>query len=417
MKSLVTLAVSALMALPAAATDLRIATWNLGWHLSTAEAAAWIKACGSPFAQSADTGRWAPAASGPNTGWTLKWGRNAPIDWDIAQRPPCDVFQERGQIVPVTPASYAVRQRQIAEVLERQVQADVIAFQEVSGAASVREVLPGGGADHEVCSYEGHKVQRLAFAWRKALGPAVSCEAYWPLSLPAAASKDQPRPGLALTLRVDGKLLRLLTVHLKSSCVSPLEATQPDGRGQLDGAEPNCAVLQQQVAPLEAWVEAQSAGVDGLVVLGDFNRNLAHEDAEPASAVVRSGGKPIDPHGPGTRVRSLWREVNDGAPASSALSLLTTTCPGSPEVQALCAQAKSRPLQREEMQQVASTRELGCRNPLGLDHIAIGRTLRADDATKVALGVRGRTLAATDTKPEPLLGVSDHCPLVTRLQW
>ena len=96
---------------------------------------------------------------------------------------------------------------------------------------------------------------------------------------------------------------------------------------------------------------------------------------------------------------------------------VTTTCPGSPEVQALCAQAKSRPLLRVEMQQVASTRELGCRNPLGLDHIAIGRELRADDATKVALGVRGRTLAATDTKPEPLLGVSDHCPLVTRLQW
>jgi len=278
-------------------------------------------------------------------------------------------------------------------------------------------VLPGGGGDFEVCSYEGHKVQRLAIAWRRRLGPAVNCEAYWPLSLPQAPAKDQPRPGLALTLRVEGKLLRILTLHLKSSCVSPLDDHRPDGRGQLDGQEPNCAVLQAQVAPLETWLEAQSADVDALVVMGDFNRNLAHEANEPADAPVRTHGKATDPHHPGNRVRNLWREVNDGVPAAAALHLVDIACPGDAATQGLCAAAKTRRLTREENAQLAAARALGCRNPVGLDHIALAGAAKAAGATKVALGDSGMTTAASEGRPDPSLGVSDHYPLVTELKW
>ena len=399
------------------AADLRLATWNLGWHMDTALARTWIDQCSRPFAQSAKDQRWAPAAEGPVTGWQLKWGRDAAIDWDIGRLPPCDVYQWRGQIVPVTPQSYALRQRQVTEVLQRQVNADIIAFQEVSGRQSVLEVLPGGAAEYEVCGYEGHKVQRLAIAWRKRLGAALSCDADWPLSLPQAPGKDQPRPGLALTLKVDGKLLRVLTLHLKSSCVSPLEDTRPDGRGQLDGQEPNCRVLQSQVPALEAWLEAQSQGVDSLVVLGDFNRDLAHESREAANAPVRSSGKPSDPHAPGNRVRNLWREINDGVPASSLLTLLDVACPGDATTQALCTAAKSRRLARDEYFRLGGLEGLGCRNPIGLDHIAVAGAGRAEAASKVALGAQGPTAAASETLPSGSLGTSDHCPMVTELTW
>jgi len=54
------LAFGLLSIMPVQATELRVATWNLGWHLSAAEAADWIKGCGAPFAQDAATGIFAP---------------------------------------------------------------------------------------------------------------------------------------------------------------------------------------------------------------------------------------------------------------------------------------------------------------------------------------------------------------------
>lgn len=398
----------------AVAAELRVATWNLGWHMDTAMARTWMQACGQPFAQSPTDQRWRPAADGTRSGWELRWGRNAPIEWDIAKLPPCDVYQANFKIVPVTEEAYATRQRQVREILAREVNADVLALQEVSGQQAVAEVLPDGGANHLICSYEGHKVQRLAFAWRKALGQAVSCEVYWPLSLPSREAKDQPRPGLALTLRIDGKLVRFLTLHLKSSCVSPLDERRGEGRGQLDGDEPNCLILQDQVSALEAWIEAQSAGVDALVVLGDFNRNLQHEDREPKDALVRTQGRAVDPHRPGNRVRNLWREVNDGAPASSTLVLQGASCAGDAPVQALCDKAKQQTLAREEISQLAASAALGCRNPVGLDHVATSPSVKVIGVSKVAIGLRGRTSAAREGR-SALLAVSDHCPLVAVL--
>lgn len=165
---------------------------------------------------------------------------------------------------------------------------------------------------------------------------------------------------------------------------------------------------------LEAWIEQQSTGVDALVVLGDFNRNLQHEQREPADAVVRLNGRATDPHSPQGRTRNLWREVNDGSPASSRLVLLDTSCPGDAAVQALCTRAKSEALPRSEVQQIGAPAALGCRNPLGLDHIAVSPGVKALSVAKVALGVRGRTSSAREGRPA-LLAVSDHCPLLAVL--
>jgi endonuclease/exonuclease/phosphatase family metal-dependent hydrolase len=393
----------------ASAADVTVATWNLGWHLDAPLATRWIAACGQKFSKSAD-GLWRPDAAGPKTGWQLRWGRDAKIEWDIGQLPPCDVWQSRFKPVPVTEAALAKRRQQIAEVLATKVNADVIAFQEVSSVRAVREVLPDGGRDYEVCGFTSHKVQRLAFAWRRKVASAVgTCEVYAPLALPDRPVKEQPRPGLSVTLRIGGHVTRFMTVHLKSSCVSPLEGGGGT-RGQLASDDKACSVLQAQLQPLETWLQERSQGVDAVVMLGDFNRNIAHEASLPANTPVRSQG----------RSTNLWREVNDGVPATSLLTALDTACPLDATSAALCKDAKSRVLDKPEIAQLTDAKALGCRNPIGLDHIAVRLPAGAAAgavpvAEKVALGFLGRTLEASDKRPEPLLAVSDHCPLRARL--
>lgn len=393
----------------ASAADVTVATWNLGWHLDAPLATRWIAACGQKFSKSAD-GLWRPDAAGPKTGWQLRWGRDAKIEWDIGQLPPCDVWQSRFKPVPVTEAALAKRRQQIAEVLATKVNADVIAFQEVSSVRAVREVLPDGGRDYEVCGFTSHKVQRLAFAWKRKVASAVgTCEVYAPLALPDRPVKEQPRPGLSVTLRIGGHVTRFMTVHLKSSCVSPLEGGGGT-RGQLASDDKACSVLQAQLQPLETWLQERSQGVDAVVMLGDFNRNIAHEASLPANTPVRSQG----------RSTNLWREVNDGVPAASLLTALDTACPLDATSAALCKDAKSRVLDKPEMARLTDAKALGCRNPIGLDHIAVRLPAGAAAgavpvAEKVALGFLGRTLEASDKRPEPLLAVSDHCPLRARL--
>ena len=408
MASLALSLIATMMTTAAPARELTLLTWNLGWHLDDVLSEQWMEACGSPFAKDPADGLWKPHPAGPKTGWQLHWGRDAPIAWDLARLPPCDVYQQNHRVVPATAAAYAKRGQQIAAVIQREAP-DVLAFQEVSGQEAVRDVLPEGGKDYHVCSFDGFKVQRLAFAWRRTLGEAAEpCAVYAPLALPARPPEGQPRPGLALGLRVDGQLIRFLNVHLKSACVSPLESADPDGKGQLAGNHAACRILQDQLPPLEAWLESKSEGADLLVLLGDFNRNLVHEAGRPANEPVRSAGKPTDPYRPGVRSANLWREINDGEPARSTLTLLPSACPDA--VAALCEAAKGRLLAPPELNQLTAPTGLGCRNPLGLDHVAVsGGATRG--AVKVPLGKMGRTLAADAAHPDPLLALSDHCPL------
>ncbi|WP_207620211.1 endonuclease/exonuclease/phosphatase family protein [Oharaeibacter diazotrophicus] len=393
----------------ASAFDLKVATWNLGWHVSKAEAADWIARCDAPFEEGPD-GIWRPASTG-TPGWALKWGRDARIEWAISARPPCDVYKDGSfDTVAVTTAAYDKRAVQIASIIKDGIDPDVIAFQEVSGAGAIREVLPGDDGDWNVCSFSGYKVQRLGFAWRKSLGDAVeTCEPDDALSLPEVPDKDRVRPGLSLGLKVDGKLVRFLSVHLKSSCVSPLGAEGPDGRGALAGQDPACQVLQQQVAPLEAWIERKAAGAAAIVVLGDFNRNLPHEIA--AGDQVRSDGSdPASPHPSGVKVASRIGEVDDGEPAAADLTLLEAHCPVTPDAEAACARLKTAK-SRDDEAILRRWENLGCRNPIGLDHILVGSGVLSDGANKVPLGKRGRSLPADQNHLDPLLAVSDHCPL------
>lgn len=73
-------------------------------------------------------------------------------------------------------------------------------------------------------------------------------------------------------------------------------------------------------------------------------------------------------------------------------------------------------LSADERKQLSHSENLGCRNPLGLDHILISRGISsAHPATHIAIGVFGGTKPASETHPDPLLAISDHCPMVAKL--
>ena len=110
---------------------------------------------------------------------------------------------------------------------------------------------------------------------------------------------------------IDGEPVRVLVVHLKSSCVSPLEAS-----GDLtDADDRDCRILQQQVVPFENWVQDRFAATDKVIVLGDFNRNFWHEVHE-TGPVRTDGSSPHTPLPAGVLAKDFFGEVFDDEPAT-----------------------------------------------------------------------------------------------------
>jgi len=401
---------------------LRLATWNLGWHVTHAELTPWISQCSKAYAKDAD-GTWKLVPSGTpesKRGWEIKESRAKLEGVDLSVMPPCAVYTTpTREGILVTPNAYTARSTQIGRLLTDDIKPDVIAFQEVSGSDAIREALGAASADYYVCSFNGaYKLQRLAFAWKKALGEAEEeCSDIKALSLPNLPDEDQVRPGYLVTLKLAGKRVRFMTVHLKSSCVSPTEGDV------LDGTNNTCLILEQQVAPLETAFEKLGAGVDHFVVLGDFNRNLWHEfNKVDGAEAIRSDGETdlTKPRATDISTRNLLLEVNDGAPASSAAELLPITCPGTSDIKAACEASKKIKLSDAERKLLSAPTGLGCRNPIGLDFILVSKSLSPAVRTvsKVAIGALGRSLAAKPpAHPEPLLAVSDHCPIVAEIDF
>lgn len=409
------------------AQTLRVATWNLGWHVAKAELDPWIAACSKMFVKNATTKAWEPVpdgTAGATLGWLISEPRPVIVGNDLSIMPPCNTYQDLARKgIAVTAAAYEKRGRQLSEILARDVKADVIAFQEVSGVTAVSEALGTAANDYNVCSFEPkYKVQRLAFAWRKTLGPAVeSCSDIASMTLPALAPENQVRPGLTITLKIGGKAIRFLTVHLKSSCVSPLEKDKKSMDD--DEASKDCKILREQVQPLEDVFEHLADGVDHFVVLGDFNRNLWHEANKVVGAEATRSDGSTDlqaPRAANVQARNLLLEVNDGKPAASKAVLLAAHCPGDAAVQAACEKSKTTVLTSADSAVLTKSTGLGCRNPVGLDHVLVSESLASavGSVSKVSIGALGGSKSPNPPSfPEPLLAASDHCPTVVDLAW
>ena len=399
------------------AADLKLASWNLGWHLSQAEAKAWIAGCDATYALDQNKAWIKSGKTDAQKGWKIDWRpRDADIKlpWDIEAMPPCGIYQDENRnVIPVTLAAFKKRGQEIAKVIH-DMSPDVIAFQEVSGVAAIKDVLGRSAGRYRVCSYPGYSVQRLAIAWKKNLGQSKGiCEVEPALSLPENGDTRRPRPGLRLALDINGKKTAFLNVHLKSSCVSPLEKSEQQ-RGQLESEQRDCLILQQQIQPLENWVEQSAQNFDRYVVMGDFNRDLWHESESVKTLAARvDDSSPQSPRKPEVRVRLLLAEVNDGLPAASAMTLVSANCNISDASAGLCKDAKQRRLSSPEMESLSN--EMGCSYPVALDHMLVSNTWNAGDATqqavKVAIAPGASSITTNDKGVATVtLSLSDHCP-------
>ena len=171
-----------------------------------------------------------------------------------------------------TSADYDAIARQVA-VLD----ADIVAFQEIENEAAARRVFrpprwevavssrPAMGGSRACRGRPGARLGHLAtgvairrgIAWRRNADVDV-----------LAQGDRYQRWGTDITVTVDGRELRLLSVHLKTGCWG---ARQDRDVGRTEG----CAVLRAQVAILKNWAETRRAEGMEFVILGDFNRRLA----------------------------------------------------------------------------------------------------------------------------------------------
>jgi endonuclease/exonuclease/phosphatase family metal-dependent hydrolase len=201
----------ALWPAPADSGDVvTIATWNLEWLVTPSTAQAGRLACRS--------------------------GRRSEL--------PCDVVQDLAR-------DSADLARLAAYV--RELDADIVAFQEVENAAIAAKVFRG----YRICVADGPGMQHVGFAVRPHLahrcGPALES-----LSLDGRSRKAM---SMVLT-PAHGPPIELLAVHLKSGC----------SRDPLESELAACRILKQQAAHLGEWIAEQTATRAHFIVLGDFNR-------------------------------------------------------------------------------------------------------------------------------------------------
>ncbi|MEO6185168.1 MAG: endonuclease/exonuclease/phosphatase family protein [Steroidobacteraceae bacterium] len=205
---------------PAATTPIRsaraahdvitIATWNMEWLVDAKTAHAARLACRS--------------------------GQRAALPCDVARQ----LARDSADLARI--ASYAA-----------ELDADIVAFQEVESAAIARRIFHG----YSICMADGAGVQHVGFAVRDGVahvcGPMVT-----ELSL-----NGRSRSAMSMRLTPVGSAsIEMLVVHLKSGC----------SRDPLDAGPAACRMLAQQAQRLGDWIAQRAASGAPFIVLGDFNR-------------------------------------------------------------------------------------------------------------------------------------------------
>lgn len=171
-----------------------------------------------------------------------------------------------------------------------QLDADVIAMQEVESAEWARKIL---GDDYEFFFTTKDWVQRVGVAVRKNSGYKAKGIEYIELDQGLA------RRGMDVTLTKNGKSVRLLAVHMKSGCFDKALdqasiAKMPSSNKKEEYAKTACAELAKQAVPLEAWVDARAKEGVPFMLLGDFNRRFVRDIALNH-----------------TEIQGLWQAIDD----------------------------------------------------------------------------------------------------------
>jgi endonuclease/exonuclease/phosphatase family metal-dependent hydrolase len=176
--------------------------------------------------------------------WNLEWLTTS--DRDL----PADVHPKQPEDID--------RLREYAAELD----ADVIAVQEVDGATVAARVFPSD--KYSIHLNHDRIVQRVGLVVRRGIHYDVHPDVSG-LDLGPGA---QLRSGVDITLHLQPPL-RLLAVHLKTGCIDERLGNR---------TRRACAELREQVPPLLDWIAARRAEAVAFVVLGDFNRHMNRQD-------------------------------------------------------------------------------------------------------------------------------------------
>jgi endonuclease/exonuclease/phosphatase family metal-dependent hydrolase len=149
--------------------------------------------------------------------------------------------------------------------------ADLIALQEVDNATTARLVFPPD-------SYSIHLTrdrvrQRTGFAVRRGLAYDVNPD----VASIALDPEAHLRGGADITLHLTSGPVRVLGVHLKQGC-QYLSVTR--------GHHPACETLVAQFGAVEHWIAARRDEGVSFLVMGDFNRGMDKPD--PLNAGLRA---------------------------------------------------------------------------------------------------------------------------------
>jgi endonuclease/exonuclease/phosphatase family metal-dependent hydrolase len=143
--------------------------------------------------------------------------------------------------------------------------ADVIAIEEVDGFAAASKVFPGD--QYSIHMTHDHVVQRVGIAVRRGLQYDINPDV-------TALDAHHLRSGADITLHLEGSDLRVLAVHLKKGC---RDVPMPKARSQ------SCQELKDQIGPLTDWIAERKTEAVPFIILGDFNRWMDGRDTFLAS--------------------------------------------------------------------------------------------------------------------------------------
>lgn len=199
---------------------------------------------------------------------------------------------------------------------------DIVALQEIGSPKAARRVFPENKY-HLVMSdrYETDAEDRpaderdiyTAMVFSKETFPtAPNTQSFSALSVghvgfdrDGTASVRPTRSAMIADLTIGGETVRIMGVHLKSSChgwsLDPATDQSPT-TGRPFSSRFHCRTLAAQRAILENWIEQQAAIGVTTIVLGDFNRRFNS---------VNDQNAPND---------DFWLELNDGTPNNLALA-------------------------------------------------------------------------------------------------
>lgn len=157
--------------------------------------------------------------------------------------------------------------------------AHVVAFQEVENAAAAHRVFPAAKWRVEMSARPPTeksapcRQRPSARLGHLATGFAIRRGIIYQRNMDYKAlgfGNPFQRWGTDITVRQDGERLRLLSVHLISGCWG----VRQDANAKLGRI---CKTLRDQILSLEGWAAARRSEDTPFVILGDFNRRLALE--------------------------------------------------------------------------------------------------------------------------------------------